>query len=189
VLLNSVNQLTRRRMKRPNFSPDVMLSRKRRWARYVFEALLFLLVLVAAHLYQTWGVVDGPAPAFEAVLLDGTPASLTAIEDRPLLLHFWASWCPVCRVEQESIQRISEDHAVLTVSIDDMPVDKLVDWMAEQGVSYPVIADPSGALSRRYGITGVPTSIIIGADDQVRFAEVGYTTEAGLRLRLWWAGR
>lgn len=148
-----------------------------------------MLVVIAVHVYQTWEVVDGSAPAFEAALLDGTPVSLTTIQDRPLLLHFWASWCPVCSVEQASIQSISEDHAVLTVSIDEMSEKKLADWMTGQGVNYPVVADPAGTLSRRYGVSGVPTSIIIGADDRIRFVEVGYTTEAGLRLRLWWAGR
>ena len=87
------------------------------------------------------------------------------------------------------IQRISQDYAVLTVSIDDMPPEELLEWMAEKGVSYPVVADPSGAISRRYGIKGVPASLVIDRDNQIRFSGVGYTTETGLRLRLWWAGR
>jgi len=176
-------------MKDSDFVPETTSTRKQRRVRFAFEMLLLVLIVIAVHVYQTWEVVDGSAPAFEAALLDGKPVSLTIIQDRPLLLHFWASWCPVCSVEQGSIQRISEDHAVLTVSIDDMPKEKLTEWMTEQGVSYPVVADPTGILSRRYGVNGVPTSIIIGADDRIRFVEVGYTTEAGLRLRLWWAGR
>ncbi|VAW81524.1 Membrane protein, suppressor for copper-sensitivity ScsD [hydrothermal vent metagenome] len=175
--------------KNPDSCSDTTTPRKRRWTRYLVEAVLLVLVVVAVRAYQTRDAVQGPAPAFEAVLLDGTPVSLATFQDRPLLLHFWATWCPVCRVEQNNIQRLSEDHAVLTVSIDDMSAEKLVEWMVKQGVSYPVIPDPSSVLSRRYGINGVPTSIIIGADNQVRFIEVGYTTEIGLRLRLWWAGR
>jgi len=153
------------------------------------EILVILLIVASLRVYQTRNIVAGPAPVFDAVLLDGTPVSLAQLRGRPLLLHFWASWCPVCRVEQDTIQSISRDYPVLTVSIDDMPAAKLVEWMGEQGVSYPVIADPSRALSGRYGVNGVPTSIIIDAGGQIRFTEVGYTTEAGLRLRLWWAGR
>jgi len=168
---------------------DTAGLRKRRWTRYAFEVLLLVLVVVAVRAYQMRDVVDGPAPAFEAALLDGTPVSLKIVQNRPLLLHFWASWCPVCRVEQGSIQSISEDYAVLTVSIDDMPAAKLAEWMTEHDVSYPVISDTSAVLANRYGVNGVPASIIIDADDQIRFVEVGYTTEIGLRFRLWWAGR
>ena len=163
--------------------------RKRRWLRYAFEVLLFVLVLTALQMYQTREVADGVAPAFEGVLLDGSPVSLASVQERPLLLHFWASWCPVCKLEQGTVQRISKDYAVLTVSIDTMPPQKLLDWMAAEGVSYPVVTDASGTISRRYGIRGVPASLVIDRNNRIRFTEVGYTTETGLRLRLWWAGR
>jgi alkyl hydroperoxide reductase subunit AhpC len=55
-------------------------------------------------------------------------------------------------------------------------------------VSYPVVLDARGQLSGIYGVQGVPTSIIIDPAGNVRFVEVGYTTETGLRLRLWWVG-
>ncbi len=167
--------------------PDI--PRKRRWWRYASEVLLLVFVLAAIQMYQARGVVDGPAPGFEGVLLDGEAVSLESVRARPLLLHFWASWCPACNIEQGSIQRISKDYAVLTVSIDDMPPEKLLEWMAAKGVSYPVVADPTGVISRRYGIKGVPASFVIDKDNQIRFSGVGYTTETGLRLRLWWAGR
>jgi len=176
-------------MKPSDSDASTLITAKRRWIRYLVEALVVLLVIAALRAYQTRNVVAGPAPVFDAVLLDGTPVSLAQLRGRPLLLHFWASWCPVCQVEQRSIQSISRDYTVLAVSIDDMPPAKLVEWMEEQGVSYPVIADPSRALSERYGVNGVPTSIVIDTHGQIRFTEVGYTTEAGLRLRLWWAGR
>ena len=60
--------------------------------------------------------------------------------------------------------------------------------MAEEGVSYRVILDPSGRLAGRFGVKAVPTSMIIDANGEIRFVEVGYTTEIGLRLRLWWVG-
>ncbi len=176
-------------MKPSDSDASTKATGKHRWIRYLFEVLVVLLVIAALRAYQTRNVVAGPAPVFDAVLLDGTPVSLAQFRGRPLLLHFWASWCPVCRVEQDNIQSISRDYVVLTVSIDDMPAAKLSEWMLKQGINYPVIADPSRGLSGRYGVNGVPTSVIIDTEGQIRFTEVGYTTEAGLRLRLWWAGR
>lgn len=46
--------------------------------------------------------------------------------------------------------------------------------------------DPSGQISGQFGVQGVPTSMILDASGIIRFIEVGYTTEVGLRLRLWW---
>lgn len=46
----------------------------------------------------------------------------------------------------------------------------------------------TGKSSSRFGVRGVPACMIIGASGGIGFAEMGYTTEIGLRLRLWWAG-
>jgi peroxiredoxin len=161
---------------------------RRRW-RWLLELALVAGVLFALHSYQTRNVAGGAAPAFDARLLDGTRVSLDDYRGRPLLLQFWATWCPVCRLEQGSIDAVARDHQVLAVSLDDMNAAGVQAWMADQGVAYPVAIDVSGELARRYGITGVPASLVIDGNGEIRFTEVGYTSEAGLRLRLWWAGR
>lgn len=161
---------------------------RRRW-RWLLELALVAGVLFALHSYQTRNVAGGVAPAFEARLLDGTRVSLDDYRGRPLLLQFWATWCPVCRLEQGSIDALARNHQVLAVSLDEMSEAGIQAWMADQGVAYPVAIDVSGELARRYGITGVPASFVIDGNGDIRFTEVGYTSETGLRLRLWWAGR
>jgi len=162
---------------------------KRRWSRWVLEGAVLITVFFALHFYQTWGVASGEAPEIRGQLLDGSPVSLGEFRGQPVLLQFWASWCPVCSLEQGSINSIAGDHVVLSIALDDTSVDEIRRWMANKGVSYPVIPDPSGYISGRFGVKGVPTSVIIDASGDVRFVEVGYTTEIGLRLRLWWVGR
>jgi peroxiredoxin len=161
---------------------------RRRW-RWLLEVALVAGVLFALHSYQTRNVADGTAPAFQARLLDGTRVSLDDYRGKPLLLQFWATWCPVCRLEQGGIDAIARDRPVLAVSLDEMNAEDLQAWMAGQGVSYPVAIDNSGELARLYGITGVPASFVIDGNGEIRFTEVGFTSETGLRLRLWWAGR
>jgi peroxiredoxin len=175
------------RMQADQESPPI--TRAPRWRRRLLEALLLVAVLVALHAWQTRHVVRGTAPEFAVRLLDGEEVSLSDYRGRPLLLQFWATWCPVCRLEQGSIDAIARDHQVLSVSLDDMGPREMQQWMAEQGVSYPVSFDDNGQISRRYGVGGVPTSIIVDAQGGIRFVEVGYTTQTGLRFRLWWAGR
>jgi len=156
--------------------------------RWIVEGAVLIVVLPALHLYQTRGMVSGQAPEIQGQLLGGTPVSLAEFRGQPVLLQFWASWCPVCSMEQSSIHSIAQDHAVLSISLDDGSTDEIRRWMASKGVSYRVILDSSGHISGRFGVTGVPTSMIIDASGEIRFVEVGYTTEIGLRLRLWWVG-
>ena len=145
---------------------------------------LFYLI----HLYQVRHVQEGPAPDFSGRLLDGTEVSLADFKGQPVLLQFWATWCPVCRFEQDSIDAIARDYAVLTVALDDASEDKIRQWMQAEGVAYPVMRDPAGVIASKFGVNGVPASLILDRDGMIRFVEVGYTTELGLRLRLWWVG-
>jgi len=161
-------------------------ERKKRWLRWLLEAALLTGIIFAVHLYQTRNTLSGEAPGFSARLLDGSAVSLHDFRGQPLLLQFWATWCPVCSMEQGSIDAIARDYAVLSVALDEAAADEIRDWMAEKGVSYAVIRDPSGQISGQFGVQGVPTSMILDADGNIRFVEVGYTTELGLRLRLWW---
>ena len=161
---------------------------QRRWLRRTLEVSVFICALALLHLYQTRTLVSGMAPDFEAQLLDGSPVSLRQYRGHPLLLQFWATWCPVCNLEQGSIQSISRDHPVLSVALDGASVAEIIQWMQEKGVDYPVIRDADGVISTGYGVRGVPASLIIDASGQVRFVEVGYTSEWGLRARLWWVG-
>ena len=160
-----------------------------RWKRRLLELALLAGVILGLHAYQTRGLVSGSAPVFSGGLLDGEAVSLSDYYGRPVLLHFWATWCPVCRLEQGSIDRIAREHPVLTVALDELSENDMRDWMTAQGVSYPVVLDPSGVIAAQFGVSGVPTSMVLDAEGRIRFVAVGYTTEAGLRLRLWWAGK
>jgi peroxiredoxin len=160
----------------------------RRYWRWSVEIILLVTLFFALHAYQTRDLVRGPAPAFKARLIDGEWVNLEGYRGRPLLLHFWASWCPVCRLQQGSIDSIAQDQQVLTVTLDDMSGPALQRWMRQQGVSFPVIQDQAAEIAAQYGVHAVPSSIIIDAAGQIRFTEAGFTTETGLRLRLWWAG-
>lgn len=164
-------------------------GQRRRRIRWILEGVVLITVVFALHLYQTRGAVSGIAPEIRGQLLDGTPVSLGEFRGQPVLLQFWAIWCPVCSLEQGSIHSIARDHAVLSIALEDGSADETRRWMANKGVSYRVILDPSGQISGRFGVKGVPTSMIIDASGEIRFVEVGYTSEIGLRLRLWWVGR
>jgi thiol-disulfide isomerase/thioredoxin len=157
---------------------------RRRWTRWLGQVALLLAVLWGLHAWQTRAVVDGAVPPLAGVLLDGTPVRLSELRS-PVLVYFWGTWCPVCRIGSGTIQNLSRDYPVLTVAADSR--DTLQAYMAEESLDFPTIADPLGDLSARFGVRGVPTSIVVDGRGTIRFKEVGYTSEWGLRLRLWLA--
>jgi len=59
--------------------------------------------------------------------------------------------------------------------------------MRESGYGWPTLADPRAAILKQYGLPGTPSFIVIDPAGNIRFVSIGYTSELGLRLRLWWA--
>ena len=162
---------------------------KRHWLRWLLEIGLLVLVFLAVQAWLTRDAPRGAAPEIRGTLLDGSPITLSSLQGQPVLLHFWATWCPICSLEQGSIDAIAQQHRVLTIAIDEGPARAVSTYLREAGVDYPVLHDPGNDIARDYAIRGVPTSFILDPGGDIRFVEQGYTTGIGLRLRLWWAGR
>ena len=158
------------------------------WQRLLLDAVLIAGVFYAVHWYKTRDLSDGTLPVVIGTTLDGEPVDDARLP-RPLLVHFWATWCPVCQAEEDSIQSISQDYAVLGIALEDGSPESIRRYMREHGLSFPTIQDTDGGIARRFGVKGVPTSFVVDAEGRIRFVEMGYTTEWGMRLRLWWAGR
>ncbi len=160
---------------------------QQRWLRILLEVTVILLILFAVRSWTQRDMVSGLAPDLQANLLNGESYSLLADKRRPLLVHFWASWCPVCQFEQDSIQAISADHPVITIAMQSGDAQEVISYMQQEGLQFPVINDPHGLLARRFGVRGVPSSFIIDENNTIVFRESGFTTEIGLRFRLWLA--
>lgn len=160
----------------------------RRWLLLAAEILVLLVILFGIRAWTQRDLVGGAAPGFQSQLLGGEQVSLTDYRGRPLLLHFWASWCRVCRLEQGAIRAVAQDWPVLTVAMHSGDAGSVRRYLTEQGLSWATIVDEEGVLARRYGVRGVPTSFVLDPNGEIRFREVGYTTAWGLRARLWLAG-
>ncbi|MFA6063746.1 MAG: protein disulfide oxidoreductase [Gallionella sp.] len=159
------------------------------WRGRILQLLLFVLLIAGIRLWQQRDMVSGAAPMLQGMTLAGQPYTLPAHPDHPVLVHFWASWCPICRTEQSSIADIAKDYPnAITVAMQSGKADAVTSHMREQGIEFPVVNDPDGSIARAWGVHAVPVSFIVAPDGKIRFVEVGYTTGMGLRIRLWLAG-
>lgn len=165
------------------------MQRIRAWKhwRLVREVAIVLAVVFAVRAYQQRDAVSGVAPAFEARALDGTPVALADYRGKPVLVHFWASWCGVCRASQSNFDAVARDWPVLSVASHSGSAAQVAAYVEQHGIEPRVVVDASSALAKRFGVSAFPTSFVLDADGKIRHVEVGYTTEAGLRARLWLA--
>jgi thiol-disulfide isomerase/thioredoxin len=169
-------------------------SPTRRYRSWLINLLLALAVVAGVQWWEARPLVRGVAPALAGSLLDGQafalgPSGFSQGEAEPVLVLFWASWCPVCRLGQGTIDAIARDKPVITVAVRSGDAQDLRAYLREQGLSFPVLPDPDGSLASTWGVPGVPATFVVDSAGRIRFATAGHTTEAGLRARLWLAAR
>jgi peroxiredoxin len=160
---------------------------RRRVLGWLWQAALVAAVLVGAHLWTTRDAARGPAPVLSGTLLDGQSLRLDDDRGRPVLVYFWATWCPVCRLDQGAVEAVARDHRVVTVAMQSGDAAAVAAHLAERGLSFPVRIDEDGAVAAAWGVRGVPTAFVVDGDGQIRYVTTGVTTRWGLRLRLWLA--
>lgn len=154
----------------------------------LLQLVALLLLLLMAEYFLTRDAVRGEAPPIQTRTLDGELFDLEGFRGRPAVIHFWATWCPVCDLEQGMVERLARRHPLISVAMQSGTEEEVAEWMAGRGVAYPVVNDPIGELAGRYGVTAVPASFVLDRQGRVRFVTRGYTSGLGMRARLWLAG-
>ena len=102
------------------------------------------------------------------------------------LVHFWATWCPVCKAELGNIAFVASKYRIETIAVHSGDTREIASFLEKNEVHIPFRADPKSSLAQRYGINVYPTTIIC-SQGKVRFSETGYTSTIGLLVRLWLA--
>ncbi len=116
-------------------------------------------------------------------LIDGRITSLEN-NSKPIVLHFWATWCPTCKLEAPNLESIKDDAKLITIAVNSGKNTDLIKFMREKGYNYPVVNDNNGEFAKKFGIEVFPTTLIYNSDGELKFSEVGYSTTIGLKARL-----
>ncbi len=129
---------------------------------------------------------DRPAPDFAVRTLQGDSLRLSSLRGNVVLVNFWATWCPPCRLEMPGFQNVWEDYrdrgfVVVGLSTDHGVPGDVSRWILSHGITYPIAMAP-GATVRAFGGAGVlPTSVLVDRDGRMAYRVEGFYTEPALR--------
>lgn len=169
-----------------------MTEVKHWWRTTWFKNLMWLLAIVIVFFgiraWQQQAMPKGKATPLTGQTVDGRTVSLADYRGKPVLLYFWASWCRICEFEQGSIRSLAQDYPLLSVALRSGNELQLRKYMDQKDFHVTAIVDEFGELASQYGVRGTPTAFFINADGEITSIEVGYTSELGMRVRMWLAG-
>ena len=124
------------------------------------------------------GFVGAPAPDFSLTLFDtGETVTLSGLQGRPVIVDFFASWCPSCRAEAPFLQsfwEIYQDRGIvlLGVALNDS-VEGLQDFKRVFDLTYPMGLDETGEIAARYRVGSIPTFVMIDREGRIANVVVG----------------
>ena len=128
--------------------------------------------------------VGKPAPDFSMSLLDGSEFRLAEHLGTPIVMNFWASWCPPCRQESPGLERTwraYRDQGVEFVGVDVQDsIEDAQEYVRELGLSFHNGRDPDGTITVDYGVIGLPVTFFIGSGGLVEGRWVGAVPEDSL---------
>lgn len=128
------------------------------------------------------------APTFALPDLQGNEVRLeTVLQEKPVLLVFWATWCPNCEAEVPELNELYKAHgdkaALLAASVQESRA-KVASFAQSKGIAYRVLLDEKGEVAGKYRVHGVPTLFVIDRDGTIRYEghEVGEARDALTKL-------
>ena len=131
-----------------------------------------------------------PAPDFALKTLDGSQIHLSELRGKTVLLNFWATWCPPCKAEMPDLNALHREYGearnFTVLGIDDEEGQADVAAFAKQNaIAFPLALDSDGAVtSNRYNVRGLPTSLIIDREGNIRDMWAGRISKEAMLTRL-----
>lgn len=116
------------------------------------------------------------APAFTLSTPGGLQVSLASLRGKPVLINFWATWCPDCRLEMPDIARFARLEAgrVTVLGVDERePAPLVSSFVGRAGYAWTFLLDGQGLAGVAYGVQALPTSVFVDAAGRIRQRYVG----------------
>lgn len=119
-----------------------------------------------------------PAPDITLALLDGRQLAMKELRGKAVLVNFWATWCVPCQWEMPLMETLYRSYrgrgfVVLAISLDQGDPERVKTFVREKKLTYPVALDPQLAAAQKFGVRGVPATLLIGPDGYIKGVTYG----------------
>ena len=155
---------------------------------YLKEILFFIIFLTIfsniLSLYKSQNLNDLPLQIKYFELINNKTYIVNG--DKPLLVHFWATWCPTCKLEASNIEFLSKHFEVLTIAVDSKDNATVQKYLDTHEYTFNVVNDPHNQLSSQFKIVGLPTTFIYDKNKNLVFSDVGYSSTFSMYLKMLW---
>lgn len=157
--------------------------------RFPVSVVLGFLLVFAALPAGAVNLHPGePAPEFSLPDIDGHVVTLKELRDKTVLIVFWSTWCSRCADELTFLRDTfgkRPDVTVLLVNQDSekmVPRERIAELRDRLSLSFPIIVDSGLMLWDKFGINALPTSVVVGKDGRVVYAEPNFYSESPTRI-------
>jgi len=137
---------------------------------------------------QVTGLKQGNlAPDFELETLDGKPVKLSDYRGKPVMLNFWATWCPECREELPAMKEFHEDSGmeILAVNLTKSEVteENVRAVTKEEALAFPILMDRKLEVAKTYGVSAIPSTYILDKEGRIHYKKLGGLTHKEMQAQ------
>jgi thiol-disulfide isomerase/thioredoxin len=145
--------------------------------------LIFFLISTALNYLRQPNITEN---IYDYQLLDMKENKIDfyEYEGEPLVVHFWGTWCPTCRLEASNIEAISKNYNVISIAVNSGTNSEIEAFMKKNELRFRVVNDSNSILANKFNIDAYPTTLIFNSKGELKFTELGYSTIMGLKARL-----
>jgi peroxiredoxin len=150
----------------------------------LFLSLVWIFASADKSNTTTNGEIPAPqqgflAPDFELQTTGGETIRLSDLRGQAVLVNLWATWCPPCRAEMQTIEKIYNEYKaqgfiVLAVNMTYQDeASNILPFITEQGLTFPILLEPNGAMAKDYQLRSLPSSFFINRDGIINEVVIG----------------
>lgn len=171
------------------------LTNKEAWISNLKTLAVVAVVYGGISYYQQRNMTKGIAPLLkvseETVIeteINKLP-DLTKINynNKPTLVYFWGTWCPICKTTSSSISTLAEEnnYQIISVALSSGSNEDIKAYQKEQGYNFNTINDDNGQISKEWGVTVTPSFFYVDTKGEITAISTGIASIWGMRFRLW----